>query len=180
MSRQHHYYGANPLHYITTSTYRRAPVFDSERFKLRFTSTFDQLRTEPGFKINGDVLMPEHCRRLIWPSEHANPSRIMQTVEERTAKFILKNLRENLQCRKMLGRFRLPASVHHHAKDRVWQRKFYDLNIWSEKKRLEKLNYMHNNPLKRGLVNDPGEWPWSSWRFYNLGDASTLSMDPMP
>jgi hypothetical protein len=51
------------------------------------------------------------------------------------------------------------------------------LNIWSEKKRLEKLNYMHNNPVKRGLVAQPGDWPWSGWRFYYLGDWSLLAMD---
>ena len=54
---------------------------------------------------------------------------------------------------------------------------FYDLNIWSEKKRLEKLTYMHNNPVKRGLAKEPGDWPWSSWRFYYREDASLLAMD---
>jgi putative transposase len=39
------------------------------------------------------------------------------------------------------------------------------------------LNYMHNNPVKRGLVSAPGDWPWSSWRFYFLQDASILRMD---
>ncbi len=52
-------------------------------------------------------------------------------------------------------RLELPPTVHHHARHRVWQRGGYDLNIWSEKKRLEKLNYMHNNPVKRGLVKAP-------------------------
>jgi REP element-mobilizing transposase RayT len=41
--------------------------------------------------------MPEHCHVLIWSSEHANPSAIMQALKERIAKFILKNLRQNLQ-----------------------------------------------------------------------------------
>jgi putative transposase len=80
----------------------------------------------------------------------------------------------------MLARFELPAAVHHHAHYRVWQRCGYDLNIWSEKKRIEKLDYMHNNPVKRGLVKTPGDWPCSSWRFYYLGDASILAMDRMP
>lgn len=38
---------------------------------------------------------------------------------------------------------------------------------------------MHNNPVKRGLVSQPGDWPWSSWRFYDLQDSSLLSMDPV-
>ena len=54
------------------------------------------------------------------------------------------------------------------------------MNIWTEKKRLEKLNYMHMNPVKRRLVQKPGDWPFSSWRFYYLGDASLLAMDRVP
>jgi hypothetical protein len=39
---------------------------------------------------------------------------------------------------------------------------------------------MHNNPVKRGLVRQPGDWPWSSWRFYFLTDISLLPMDRVP
>ena len=49
--------------------------------------------------------------------------------------------------------------------------------MYSQKKRLEKLNYMHNNPVKSGLVQSPDQWPWSSYRFYYLKDSSLLSMD---
>jgi putative transposase len=80
----------------------------------------------------------------------------------------------------MLARVTLPSTVHHHAHFRVWQRTGYDINIWSAKKRDEKLNYMHNNSVKRGLVKQPGDWLWSSWRFYFLNDASLLAMDTVP
>jgi putative transposase len=79
----------------------------------------------------------------------------------------------------MLSRLVLPATVHSHAHHRVWQRGGYDMNLWSEKKVLKKLNYVHNNPVRRGLVTHPGDWPWSSWRFYYLEDRSILAMDPM-
>jgi len=80
----------------------------------------------------------------------------------------------------MLKRFTLPATVHDEANCRVWQRRFYDMNIRSEKKQLEKLDYMHNNPVERRLVRSPGDWPWSSWRYHFLEDASTIAMDRMP
>jgi len=53
------------------------------------------------------------------------------------------------------------------------------MNIWSEKKIQEKLNHLHNNPVKRGLVAQPGDWPWSSWRYYYLNDSSVLAMDSL-
>ena len=142
----------------------------------------DKLRSELNFKVVGYVLMPEHFHLLIWPPIDPNPSQIMQKLEDRTALFILKNLKENLShawCQKMLRRVTLPPSVHHHAHFRVWQRGGYDLNIWSPKKRREKLNYMHGNPVARRLVEKPGDWPWSRSRFYYLVDASLLSMDRM-
>jgi len=183
VSRLKHYYGLNHLHYLTTSTYRRARLFDSERFRNQWVATLGELRRELGFKIVGYVLMPEHFHALLWPSTEANPSQIMQKLEDRTALFILRNLRENLGfpwCQKMLARVTLPPTVHHHAHFRVWQRKFYDMNIWTAKKREEKLNYMHNNPVKRGWVRQPGDWPWSSWRFYFLNDISLMPMDRVP
>jgi len=183
MPRPQHSDGENHLTYHTANIYRRARIFDSDRFRLKFARTLDDLRAELGFRIIGHVLMPEHCHLLIWPCDLADPSQTMQKLAERTANFILRNLRRNSAfpwCQGMLNRFELPPAVHHHARHRVWQRGKYDMNIWSEKKRLEKLNDMHHNPVKRGLVAQPGDWPWSSWRFYCLEDRSILAMDRMP
>jgi hypothetical protein len=59
----------------------------------------------------------------------------------------------------MLKRSELPPTVHDHARYRVWNRRGYDTNLWSEKKIHEKLNYMRNNPVKRGPVAQPGPNP---------------------
>lgn len=111
VSKLKHQYGLNHLHYLTNSTYRRARLFDSERFKKQWVATFDELRRELKFRILGYVLMPEHFHSLIWPAAEANPSQIMQKLEDRTALFILKGLCENLGYAwrpKMLARVTLP------------------------------------------------------------------------
>lgn len=51
---------------------------------------------------------------------------------------------------------------------RLWQRGFYDFNIYTEKKLLEKLDYMHNNPVKAGLLLSPDSYEWSTGRPYSL------------
>ncbi len=68
-------------------------------------------------------------------------------------------------------RYSLPPTVHSDSRYRDWQRRFYPFGVYGENKRLEKLNYMHNNPVKRGLVHSPEEWLWSSFRFYYLNDS---------
>jgi len=65
------------------------------------------------------------------------------------------------------------------ALPRFWQRRFYDFNVWSLKKRVEKLHYMHMNPLKRKLVHHPKDWPWSSSSFYSNPKDGLIRVDPV-
>ena len=176
----HRTYNRGELQFIPSSTYRRAPLFLSERFRRCFVQRLEEVRQELKFLLIGWVLMPEHFHLLIKPQPAESTPAIMKGLKEVTAERILKTLRQNLGhawCRKMLAQLRLPRTVHDESRYRLWQRRFYPLNVYSEKKRLEKLTYMHNNPVKRRLVSTPGEWPWSSWRFYFLNDASILRMD---
>ena len=61
--------------------------------------------------------------------------------------------------------------------DRVWQKRFYDFNVWSERKRIEKLRYVHRNPVKRGLVSAPEQWAWSSFRSYAYGERGPVRVN---
>jgi putative transposase len=58
-----------------------------------------------------------------------------------------------------------------------WQRRYYDFNVYSEEKRREKLRYMHRNPVKRGLVTEPSEWVWSSFRHFATGEIGTIEIE---
>ena len=60
-----------------------------------------------------------------------------------------------------------------------WQRRFYDFNVWSRRKKIEKLNYMHQNPVKRRLVDNPMDWPWSSFAYYQGRENILMLMDPV-
>lgn len=52
------------------------------------------------------------------------------------------------------------------GRGRIWQPRFYDFVVFSEHKRLEELRYIHRNPVKGGLVEEPQHWAWSSFRHY--------------
>jgi putative transposase len=58
-----------------------------------------------------------------------------------------------------------------------WQTRFYDFNVRTEKKRLEKLRYMHHNPVKRGMVSQAEDWRWSSYRFYFMDEAGAVGVN---
>jgi putative transposase len=69
------------------------------------------------------------------------------------------------------------ASLFEHTPQHVWQARFYDFNVWTSRKRAEKLRYMHRNPVKRGLVESPESWQWSSYRAYALGEAGAVRVN---
>jgi hypothetical protein len=104
----------------------------------------------------------------------------MQKLKKRAAQRIVGTLRDHQQypwCGRMLTGLRLPPTVHRDSRYRVWQRRFYPFNVYSEKKRLEKLSYMHNNPVECGRVSSPDQWPWSSFRlelFPSKGGSSPI------
>jgi putative transposase len=58
-----------------------------------------------------------------------------------------------------------------------WQARYYDFNVHNEKKRVEKLRYMHRNPVKSGLVEKPEDWVWSSFRHYAFGVVGTVEIE---
>ena len=75
------------------------------------------------------------------------------------------------------GQFELPFAETREALPGFWQARFYDFNVYSEWKKQEKLNYIHENLVKRGLVSHPRDWPWSSWGFYYGEEPVLVRMD---
>jgi len=64
-----------------------------------------------------------------------------------------------------------------HNMPRFWQVRYYDFPVWSERKRIEKLRYIHRNPVKRGLVSRPEDWRWSSFAHYATGAEGVVEIE---
>jgi putative transposase len=166
----HRTYGAHHLHFITCSCYRRLPFLGSARARDRFLSILEQTRQRYRFVIVGFVVMPEHIHLLVTEPEVGTPSTVMQVLKQRTASALLikKKRKDPRQC----DLFGDAAS-----RRAFWQARFYDFNVWTTRRRFEKLRYMHRNPVKRGLVESPEQWRWSSYRFYLLGEPGTVRVN---
>jgi putative transposase len=71
----------------------------------------------------------------------------------------------------------LKLSAANRAEKRpFWQSRYYDFNVFTEAKRIEKLDYKHANPMKRGLVDKPEDWLWSSYRYYLAGEQGRVKI----
>jgi putative transposase len=152
------YYGGQDLHFITCSCYHRRPWLGTPARRTLFLNILEHVRVAYDFTVIGYVVMPEDIHLLLSEPDEGDLSRVMQVLKQRLARRVLTCARR----RKCAGQTSLwDGNVEH-----FWQRRFYDFNVWSDNKRIEKLRYMHRNPLRRGLVLEPDQWPWSSFRFY--------------
>ncbi len=163
----HRYYGADHLHFITCSCDRRMPLLGSARSRDRILSVLEQTRKRYRFVMVGYVVMPEHIHLLLSEPEVGTPSTVMQVLKQRTARALLPKTKP---CDPRQAKLFRETPV----RAPFWQTRFYDFNVWTEKKRVEKLRYMHRNPVPRGLVAEPDDWRWSSYRFYLLGEPGLV------
>ena len=144
------YYGKGDLHFITFSCYRRLPLLKSARARDILVRELARLRSEMNFRLIGYVVMPEHVHLLMSEPQKGTPSTVLQKLKLRVALKMRKRRR-----RAPPGQMRLPFGEPGEALRGFWQARFYDFNVYSSGKKSEKLNYMHANPVKRGLVKHP-------------------------
>src|SRR5450755_4700537 len=166
-------YGTGNLHFITFSCYRRLPFLKTPRARNVFLIVLAEVRTRYQFAVIGYVVMPEHVHLLLSEPAKRDPSIVVQVLKQRVSRRLRRRSRARTSSQQ-LHLWHESTTVAHCS---FWQRRFYDFNVWSRKKRAEKLNYMHMNPVKRGLAPDPKLWPWSSYRFYQYGEESLCTPD---
>jgi len=141
------------LHFITFSCYRRQPFLNSVHAMSVFQSSLEQTRHSYGLYVIGYVVMPEHVHLLVTEPERATLSRAIQALKQSVSQ-------------------KLNGHQGH-----FWQIRYYDFNVFSRAKRLEKLKYIHRNPVHRGLVTRPEGWLWSSYRHYAFGEPGTVQIE---
>ena len=137
-------------HWITFSCYHRLPYLGSPESRDLFEDSLEQTRKKYEFEVLGYVVMPEHVHMLL--SEPSNAP-----------------LKTAIQALKL--------SVSRRSKQRpFWLPRYYDFNITTRDKLVEKLGYMHINPVRRGLVEHSTDWKWSSKNFYMNGTQNIVSL----
>lgn len=166
------YYGTGHLHFINCSCYHRQRWLGSRARRDLFLRVLEEVRQRYKFVVVGYVVMPDHIHLLISEPENGDPSKVMPAVKQGFARRVLRQVRKRRQTGQ--GSLFGPEPEH------VWQRRFYDFNVWSERKRIEKLRYMHRNPVARGLVNSPEQWQWSSFRAYAYGELGSVRLNDWP
>jgi putative transposase len=103
-------------------------------------------------RVYGFVVMPEHVHLLISEPERGTIANVMQSLKIASAR----------RAKQVPGT--------NHSLEPFWQKRCYDRNEWNRKEFVEKLKYIHRNPVTRKLVERPEDWKWSSYRHYANGE----------
>jgi putative transposase len=162
------YYGAGHAHFITCGCYRRIAWLDTAARRDLFLTILEEVRQRCRFVVLGYVVMPDHFHLLMTEPQIGDPSKAMQLVKQLYAQRVVPRTRRKRSDAENAAR---SEPLH------IWEARFYDFNVWTEHKRVEKLRYMHRNPVKRALVSEPEQWAWSSFRDYLLGQTGIVRVN---
>jgi putative transposase len=145
--------------FVTYSCFRRRRLLDHPRMREEFVKiTSEKLREHRGICC-GFVVMPDHVHAIVWFAAAGALSPFMKSWKQTTSlrlKRVLRGVAPNYAGKFAIG-------------EPFWQPKYYPFNLYSAGKAREKLEYMHLNPVRAGLVTRALDWEWSSAGYYLNG-----------
>lgn len=152
------------FYFITSTIVNWLPVFVDKVFFSIITDSLQYCIENKGLNIHGYVIMLNHIHLLV--SCDKNLSAVMKNFKSFTSRRI-SSLAEKKNMITQLKIFRKAANLDKKSlKYKVWQTGFHPIAIKSEKFYLQKLNYLHRNPVRKGYVSEPEHWYYSSARNY--------------
>ncbi|MEO8736392.1 MAG: transposase [Edaphobacter sp.] len=137
-------------HFITFSCYNREPYLNTPASRDTFLDSLELTRKRYQFEILGYVVMPEHVHLLLSEPADTPLSKALQSLKLSVSKRLTQRP--------------------------FWHTRYYDFNVFTHNKRVEKLKYMHRNPVARGLVEKPEDWRWSTYRHYLLNEPTPVQI----
>jgi len=145
------YQQCGDFHFLTFSCFHRLAYLGSAEARDLFEAALERIRLRYRFVVAGYVVMPEHVHLLVSEPREGTLAQAIQALK---------------------------LSVTKRRTERpFWQARYYDFNAHSSEKTSEKLRFMHRNPVVRGLVSSPEDWPWSSYRHYATGERGTVEIE---
>ena len=143
VSRLRRLFVAGKIFFITNNLLRTRAHFTETDFEA-LAAAFLRVRRRRRFLLTGYVFMPDHWHALLFPAEADTLPRLMDSLK--------------VASTRSLNRAR--------GNGPLWQPRYYDHAIRDVKEHHDTLSYIHFNPVRKGLVQKPKGWPWSSIHSY--------------
>jgi REP element-mobilizing transposase RayT len=153
------------LHFVSGNFLNRVPVFNQESCCQSFIDTLGKLRNDWPCKLIAYVLMPDHLHLIVNPKDGR--------IKEFTGNLKSVSARDIVKTASGID-FKLDSEGESYQ---VWQESFKAIPLWSAWIIWQKINYIHANPVKAGLVSSAKNYRWSSFQAFYSGSNEPLSID---
>jgi putative transposase len=140
-------------HFVTFSCYHHRPLFTTEASRRVFELALERVRRTFHLRVYSYVVMLDHVHMLV------------SEPQQQTLADALKSLKQGVS-RRLIG------DAGH-----FWQKRYYDFNVRNYEQFVEKLRYIHRNPVKAGLCTRPEDWEWSSFLHYATGGEGRVEIE---
>ena len=151
--------------FFTVVAFERRPIFCRQTFRASLKQSIQRTQKSHPFEINAWILLPDHLH-CIWtlPADDANFSTRWKLIKQYVSQ----------GCRGYFQRqTKLSAAKKKRRERSIWQRRFWEHSLQSEKDLANHLDYIHYNPVKHGYCHSPSQWPYSSFHKYLANGAYT-------
>ncbi|MDF1543879.1 MAG: transposase [bacterium] len=179
MNKRVHFNTPNHIHELTFSCYHRRPFLNDPNHGQLLVEAIDRSKEKLEFSLLGYVFMPNHIHLLILPlRQKYQISLILKSIKQSVSRSVMILTRKTNP--NSLDSFKTKSKS---KPFRFWQPGGgYDRNIISQVALRKSIDYIHNNPVKAGLVQSPDEWEWSSFKDWaNLGHGPiAVDLEAMP
>jgi putative transposase len=173
MSSNFKIYDNNGIYFITSATIEHIPIFTYETMFNILIDSFKFCRKEKGLKIYAYVIMDNHFHAIV------SCEKLIETIRD-LKRFTAKKIIESIKVMKypwLLNQIEFwKKGKKINSNFQVWQEGFHPQQIISDEMLIQKIEYIHNNPVKRGFVEKPEDWKYSSARNF-FGDNSIIELD---
>ena len=167
-------------HFVTFAIVGWIDVFSREQYKEIFVNSLQYCQQHKGLTLHAWVIMTNHVHLII--SSNTNKIEdIVRDLKKYTSKQIIKAIQENpTESRKewMLNLFSFAGKNNNNNKDhQFWKQDYHPIELNSAEKSKERLDYLHQNPVRSGLVWEPWHYKFSSAIDYYTNEHGLLKIE---
>jgi putative transposase len=163
LTRFHH---SGQSHFVTFCCYHRHRLFTADASCRIFESALERARRSYRLYVYGYVVMPEHVHLLLSEPRRDTLADALKSLKQGVSRRLIPKMGGPLK-----PAFGLSGEQH------FWQKRYYDFSIRNYPQFVEKLRYIHRNPVKQGLCERPEDWRWSSFRHYATGGEGRVEIE---
>jgi len=161
-------------YFVTWSLVGWLHLFDKNPYRQIILEALNYLRVKKRTQLNAFVIMSSHVHAILWPEIGVNLSDVTRDFKRFTSREISKHAEyENSRgLIKVFEKARSENRAQAVSTYQVWQEGSHPEAIFTQKFARQKMDYIHMNPVKAGLVETPDQWQYSSARAYLLGEET--------